>query len=175
MLLGQPIRQIAYFVPDMREAARRHSGLFGSGPFFVMDSMPLSKCIYRGTERPLDHGACVGQWGDIMIEFNQQNAPGPSYFHDLYPEGSGRYGFHHVGIIVDDVEDAVQQFSEDGLEVTFSAESYGIPILFIDAIERYGHFIEIYPDAVSGIYDVVKAASGRFDEGLFRNFPIPSR
>lgn len=35
LLQSAAIRQIAYFVPDVREAALRHATLYGSGPFFV--------------------------------------------------------------------------------------------------------------------------------------------
>ncbi|MFD2136543.1 hypothetical protein ACFSLT_18030 [Novosphingobium resinovorum] len=85
-----PIRQIAYFVPDVRAAARAHSAAFGSGPYYVADHIALTRAVHRGVERELDHSSAYGQWGEVMIEFCQQNNPGPSAFHDLYPEGSGR-------------------------------------------------------------------------------------
>jgi hypothetical protein len=35
IFLGQPNRQIAYFVREVRDATHRHATVFGSGPFFV--------------------------------------------------------------------------------------------------------------------------------------------
>ena len=173
MLLGQPIRQIAYYVPDVREAAERHSKLFGSGPFFVVDSMVLSRSKHRGVERPLDHSAAIGQWGDLMIEFDQQNDEDPSIFHDLYPAGSGRYGIHHVAMIVDDLDAAVADCVKSGFEIAFDAELNGLPFVMADAISTYGHFIELYPGlpVILGIYEKVRKAAEGFDgSNLFRSF-----
>ena len=52
--MALPIRQIAYFVPDVRVAAARHAALFGSGPYFVAEHIPLRKALYRGREGRLD-------------------------------------------------------------------------------------------------------------------------
>jgi hypothetical protein len=35
-----PVRQIAFFVADVVAAARRHSAIFGSGPFYVAEHIP---------------------------------------------------------------------------------------------------------------------------------------
>lgn len=96
--MALPIRQIAYFVPDVRVAAARHAALFGSGPYFVAEHIPLRKALYRGREGRLDHSSAYGQWGELMVEFVQQNNPGPSAFHDMYPEGSGRGGIHDINV-----------------------------------------------------------------------------
>ncbi|SCW80412.1 Glyoxalase/Bleomycin resistance protein/Dioxygenase superfamily protein [Sphingobium faniae] len=172
---GHAIRQVAYFVSDMREAARQHSALFGTGPFFVVDSLPLENCVHRGVPRYLDHGTCIAQWGEVMLEFNQQNMPGPSYFHDLYPEGSGRYGFHHVALIVDDLAASKAAFVASGLEIAFEADGMGMSFAMIDAIERHGHFIEIYEKlpGVEAIYQMVKDMAGQFEgDDVFRRFPM---
>src|SRR5262249_54570204 len=110
-LLRLPIRQIAYFVPDVRTAATKHHALHGSGPYFIADHIPLRRALHRGTERPLDHTSAYGQWGDVMIEFVQQNNAGPSAFHDVYPEGSGRQGIHHVAVFVDSVSESVASYA----------------------------------------------------------------
>jgi len=41
MTFKWPVKQIAYLVNDVREAALRHSAHFGSGPFFVIDYPPI--------------------------------------------------------------------------------------------------------------------------------------
>ena len=175
MFSGQPVRQIAYFVPDVREAARRHSAQFGSGPYFVNDSMVLGDPVYRGTPLDLDHSAALGQWGDVMIEFSQQNQPGPSYFHDIYPEGSGRFGLHHVALIVDDFGAAKRHFSGKGYATAFEAIAVGVPFAMMDATADYGHMIELYPKCpiVDGLYDMVRDAAADFDgSDVIR--PMPS-
>ena len=68
-----PPRQIAYFVKDAKAAALRHHRMFGSGPYYLSENIPLARSIHRGVQRPLDHTSAYGQWGSVMIEFVQQN------------------------------------------------------------------------------------------------------
>ncbi|WP_156678589.1 VOC family protein [Sphingomonas profundi] len=164
MPLDLPVRQIAYFVPDVREAARRHAALFNSGPYFVADNIPLRAAWHRGTPVELDHSSAYGQWGEVMVEFVQQNNPGPSVFRDMY--GEGEQGMHHVAIIVADVRAAQAHFEADGLVTALEAEmNDGFVFLMMDGVARYGHMIELYEGvpSLTGFYDFVKAASVGFD------------
>ena len=163
-----PIRQIAYFVPDVRRAALRHRELFGSGPYYVADHIPLSRCLHRGRAARLDHSSAYGQWGPLMIEFVQQNNAGPSAFHDLYAEGSGREGLHHVALFVDDFEAEMRRYEKAGFEVALYAEMPdGFPFAFIDAVAACGHMIELYPPrpTLTGFYERVLRAAQDFEAG----------
>ncbi|MCJ2178047.1 VOC family protein [Novosphingobium album (ex Hu et al. 2023)] len=166
-----PIRQIAYFVPDIREAARAHAQAFGSGPYYVADNIPLKRALYRGTEGHLDHSSAYGQWGEVMIEFCQQNNPGPSAFHDLYPEGSGRTGLHHVALFVDDVAMAAEAWRTQGHAIALDATmTDGFRYVFVDTVEKYGHMLELYEPlpALTGFYELVRASAGDMSEGVLR-------
>jgi catechol 2,3-dioxygenase-like lactoylglutathione lyase family enzyme len=162
-----PIRQVAYFCADARAAARAHHAAFGSGPFFVADNIPLARAVHRGTERILDHTSAYGQWGlsdqgGLMIEFVQQNNPGPSAFHDLYPEGSGRYGLHHVAVFVDDVDAALAGFAAQGAPCAFRAEmADGFVWAFADTSATLGHMTELYAPtpSLTGFYAMVADAA----------------
>jgi catechol 2,3-dioxygenase-like lactoylglutathione lyase family enzyme len=163
-----PVRQIAYFVPDVRVAALNHHRRFGSGPYFVADNVPLCSAIHRGVETPLDHSSAYGQWGEVMIEFVQQNNSGRSAFHDMYPEGSGRFGFHHVALFADDTDAACAQYATDGFETAFRAEmNDGFVYAFVDAVAEYGHMIELYQPLpqLTGFYDMVADAAKSFKGG----------
>ena len=161
-----PIRQIAYFGPDVRAAAIHHSQVYGSGPFFVAEHIPLRRALHRGVERTLDHTSAYGQWGPIMVEFVQQNNPGPSAFHDVYPEGSGRSGIHHVALFVDDIHAAIAEHNAEGQETALYAEmNDGFAFAMIDARAALGHMIELYQPvpSLTGFYDMVAAAAKKFD------------
>ncbi len=163
-----PIRQIAYFVADVRVAATRHHALHGSGPYYIAEHIPLRRSAHRGAERTLDHTSAYGQWGPLMIEFVQQNNPGPSAFHDLYPEGSGRFGLHHVALFVDDLAQSIAGYVSAGLDVALDAEmSGGFRFVTIDAVAEYGHMLELYEPVaqLTRFYDFVAEAARRADEG----------
>ncbi|AXB77031.1 VOC family protein [Novosphingobium sp. P6W] len=164
-----PIRQIAYFVPDVRAAALAHSATFGSGPYYVAEHIALTRALHRGTPRELDHSSAYGQWGEVMIEFCQQNNPGPSAFHDLYPEGSGGQGLHHVALFVDDLDEAVAGFAAQGHQVALDAEmTDGFRYVFVDARAAYGHMLELYQPtpALTGFYETVRKSAGDFSRGV---------
>jgi hypothetical protein len=163
-----PIRQIAYFCADVREAARSHHRLFGSGPYFVADNIPLRSAVHRGIPRNLDHSSAYGQWGEVMIEFVQQNNAGPSAFHDLYPEGSGRYGLHHVALFVEDVDAQCTQLAEAGYPTALRAEmNDGFLFAFADTTAAYGHMLELYSPApvLRDFYAMVADAAKDFRGG----------
>lgn len=159
-------RQLAYFVPDVRAAALEHSKRFGSGPFFVLEHVALSRSEHRGRASPLDHSSAYGQWGEVMIEFAMQHNPDPSAFHDMYPAGSGRYGLHHVALFVVDLAAAVADFGRDGMPLAQWAETAsGTAFAFVDATARHGHMIELYEPSqqLTGFYDLVAAAAQGWD------------
>ena len=161
-----PVRQIAYFVPDIELAAMNHHQQFGSGPFFVAKNIPLRKALHRGTDRPLDHSSAYGQWGSMMIEFVKQNNAGPSVFHDLYPEGSDKSGLHHMAIIVEDLNDSIAQYNQFGFETAFYAETEtGVAFAMIDMIKPHGHMLELYAgtNELISFYDMVTDAAKDFD------------
>lgn len=170
MIAGLPVRQIAYFVPDVRAAAAAHSAAFGSGPWFVADHIQLRLSLHYGEDAPLDHSSAYGQWGGVMIEFVQQNNDGPSVFRDLYPDGGE--GLHHVALFVDDLPAARARFEALGFATGLYAEmADGFAFAMMNAVARYGHFIELYEGVpqLTGFYDMVRAAhEGRDGKDVIR-------
>jgi catechol 2,3-dioxygenase-like lactoylglutathione lyase family enzyme len=165
-LIDRPIRQVAYFVPDARAAALAHNALFGSGPYFLSEHIPIERSVHRGLDRPLDHTSAYGQWGAVMVEFVQQNNPGPSAFHDMYPEGSGRSGVHHVALFVDDVDAELARFRAAGFDTAYRAEMHGgFVFAFVDTAASLGHMIELYAPVphLVGFYAMVADAAKGWD------------
>nr|WP_254911359.1 VOC family protein [Sphingomonas sp. CDS-1] len=164
LIAGKPIRQIAYFVPDVVAAAKAHVKTFGSGPFYVAEHIPLCLSLYRGQPAELDHTSAYGQWGDIMVEFVQQNNAGPSVFHDMYPDGG--QGMHHVALIVDDMKAEMARFEATGHAVGLYAEvSPGVGFAMMDCVAELGHYVELYEPTpqLLGVYDLVRKSAEGFD------------
>jgi hypothetical protein len=163
MFEGRAVRQLGYFVKEVREAARQHVALYGSGPFIVMPRLVLP-VRHRGQEMELDLTLAFGQWGAMQVELIQQNNKGPSPFHDVYPEGSGTYGFHHVAYFVDDVAAAREQCVKAGHpEATKIYMPDGSDAFYADARPTFGHYLEVYgrvPLIVASYDYVAKIAKG---------------
>lgn len=159
----KPIRQIAYFVPDVVAAAKAHMATFGSGPYYVAEHIPLTLSLYRGVPADLDHSSAYGQWGDLMVEFVQQNNDGPSVFRDMYPDGG--QGMHHVALIVDDIQAAMHRYEAAGHATGLYAEvEPGVGFAMMDCVASLGHFIELYEPTpqLLAVYDLVRSAAQDF-------------
>lgn len=160
------MKQIAYFVADVSKAAARHHTVFRSGPFLVADHIKLRCCQHRGHQATCDHSAAYGQWGEVMVEFVQQNNVGPSAFHDMYPDPMRRCGIHHVAMFVDDLPGAITRYVTSGDPVAMYAEmESGFAFAMIDTVARLGHMTELYqPEpALIDFYATVKSAAVGFD------------
>jgi Glyoxalase/Bleomycin resistance protein/Dioxygenase superfamily len=173
-LFRHPIRQVAYFVEDAIAAARRHAASFGSGPFYVAEHIPLTLCEHRGRSAELDHTSAYGQWGEVMIEFVQQNNEGASVFRDLYPGPGG--GFHHIALIVDDLQSSMRDFLGAGFTTALYAEvGPGVGFAMMDCVREYGHFVELYEPTpvLLGVYELVRSSAQGFDGvDLIRSFKL---
>lgn len=165
MKFSTPLSQIAYAVDDVRSAAIQHSRLFGSGPFLLSEGFEVP-CTLRGEQVTFTVDVAFGQWGDVQVELMHQTSPGAGLIHDLFPEGSGRTGLHHVLTLVDDLHEAVAAYEAEGYEAIFQCTlSGGTEAVFIDTSAELGHYIELYEytDEMRDLFESVKAASIGFD------------
>lgn len=165
---AHPPRQIAYYVPDIREAARRHHAAFGSGPFFVANHVALAWSEHRGARVAHDHSSAYGQSGAMMIEFVQQHGTDPSAFADLFPHGSGRYGMHHTAHWVDDLDAAITDHAAQDMPLAQLSQTVsGTRYAFVDASATLGHMIELYEgsELLTGFYAMVADAAREWGGG----------
>lgn len=157
--------QLAYFVTDIRKAARQAAKTWGAGPFFVLDRIELDACTHRGVERSFVHSSAYGQWGTIMIELVQQDEEGPSPFRDLY--APGEEGLHHVASFIDDMTTTIDAYREAGIELATRAVTRGgaTEFAFLDTTKRHGHMLEIYErsESLARFYEFVRAAASGWD------------
>lgn len=160
------MKQIAWFVPDIVAAARAHHATFGSGPYFVLEHVPLAWSEHRGAKVMHDHSSAYGQWGEVMVEFVMQHGEDPSAFHDLYPCGSGSWGLHHMAIWVDDLDRAIADFGIKEMPLAqLSRTATGTRYAFVDARQSFGHMFELYEpsDQLTGFYAMVREAAHGWD------------
>ena len=178
MLLNQPIRQIAYFVDDVRATVERHHKLFGSGPYFIMEDLRVP-ITYRGHDIELSHTAAFGQWGSMQVEIMRWESSPRSVIQDFMPQGKTQSGFHHVAMLVDDLQATTADMNAAGFEEILRCplQEWNMTAVFFDTMDAYGHFVEVYervPPMVE-FYDVVEKAARNFDgTDLFRDVPITS-
>ena len=132
------IKQIAYVVEDLEGAARDHSALFGSGPFVYMPTMTPAEASWNGAPVELHLDEAYGAYGNTQIELIEMPKTGDKTIFD-------KIGFHHFAIWADDIDEALEDFANEGcFPVLTMASAQGLVINFIDCREKWGHFIELY-------------------------------
>lgn len=135
--------QIAYHVPDPVAAAERCAREFGWGPFFVMEHIPLTRSLYRGTPAEFDHTSAYGQAGEMMVELITQHNDGPSALRDLY--APHETGVHHAACFVEDLAATVQAYAQEGIVVALDAHTKtGVHFVMLDTSASLGHMLELY-------------------------------
>lgn len=152
--------QIAYFVNDIRAAAKMMADTLGAGPFYVIDHIELEWGIHRGQACQFLHSSAYGQWGDVMMELIQQDEEGPSPFRDMF--APGQEGLHHTACFVDSLDETLDQYAQQGYPTAARAMAkLGTEFAFIDTTPLMGHMIEVYvaDETLLGFYDSVKTAS----------------
>ena len=112
LMFGEPVVQIAYFVSDAQRAALRMAERFGAGPFFLVERIELAWAELRGQPGDFLHTSAYGQWGNLMVEFVQQDEEGPSPFRELY--APGEEGIHHTAVMVDSLVQPMHGASSRG-------------------------------------------------------------
>jgi hypothetical protein len=156
--------QIAYHVPDPAAAAVRYARTFGWGPFFLMEHIPLERCLYRGRPGSFDHTSAYGQAGQMMVELITQHGEGPSALRDMY--AADETGVHHVAYFVPKLAEALDIFRSRGLEVALDARtSGGVEFAMVDARAELGHMLELYEARadLQRFYDYVRRKSEGWD------------
>lgn len=121
MMAWGPIRQLAFVVDDLEDAARHWVTSQGAGPFFVYD-VDLIDTWYRGTPTRLWARMALGQLADQQIELIQPLDTAPSVYRE-YLDGGGR-GLHHI-CFWHDVDDASARLCQQGYEMVQHGRTSG--------------------------------------------------
>jgi hypothetical protein len=160
------IRQIAYVVPDIRAAARRHAALFGSGPYFIAEGYTGIEHIYRGEQATMSIDSALGQWGDVQIELIQPTDDRPSIFREGAPAGSAGPKCHHICFHPDSLDAAIAAYAAEGYPVAFDFTlPGGTRTVLVDTLADLGHFVEFYARTpeIAHLYGFIEAAAASFD------------
>jgi hypothetical protein len=155
--------QIAYHVPDPAAAARECAARYGWGPFFLIEHIPLARCLYRGAPATFDHSSAYGQAGDVMVELITQHGDGPSALRDLY--APHETGLHHVACFVEELSQALAEQRARGLAIALEAETAnGTRFAMVDTSRELGHMLEFYERAaLAPFYAFVRHAARDWD------------
>jgi hypothetical protein len=143
-LIRHPIWQYAYFVDDIDEACIKWNKMVGAGPFRVVRHHIAENFLYRGEHVEADVSYAFGQAGPAHIQFIAQHDETPSIYREMYKKGEN--GFHHIGLLVNDVQGEIRRFEEAGYENACTLWG-GDYVSYMDCRSDMGCFVELHGDA----------------------------
>ena len=113
-----PPFQIGMVVQDLDKAMRYYSAIFGIGPWSVVYPEYINR-VYRGNPGLFRWRTGYAQMGNWTLEFIQV-LEGPTIYEDEL--GKGREGLHHLGFLVENIDQRIEAAKKIGIEVTQGAQ-----------------------------------------------------
>lgn len=153
-----PIRQSGYLVDDLDRAMAHWTTTLGVGPFFLIPDVAMVDPVYRGAPCDARISIALANSGDLQIELVVQNNAAPSIYREWLDQG--RYGLHHVGFFVDDIEAVLA-----GVSPAPERLQHGRNFCYIDTEAHPGTITELIQldDAMHGLFGMIREAAENWD------------
>jgi methylmalonyl-CoA/ethylmalonyl-CoA epimerase len=122
--LKKGIAQLAIIVEDLDTAVKNYWDIFGIGPwYFYTYGKPLVKRMsYHGRETEYKMRLALSNIGPLRIELIEA-MEGETIYADFIKKHG--YGFHHLGILVDDVKKKVSEAESRGIKMIQDGSGFG--------------------------------------------------
>ncbi len=144
---GQKVGQVvqtAYVVPDMRAAIDWWIKDANVGPWFLLESFTGPEQRYRGNPTQADVAIAMSFSGHMMIELVQPRDERPSVYRETIEKRG--YGFHHIGVAVEDSEAAREPYHKRGYHVAFCTPvPSGGTVYYMGDRDDAPGFVELIP------------------------------
>jgi len=140
--LKNGVAQVAILVKDLDKTVENYWTMFGIGPwhFYTYGKPLVRQMSYHG--RPADYKMriALSQIGPLRIELIEARE-GDSIYADFIKEHG--YGVHHLGILVDDMKDALAQTNSAGLNMIQDGSGFGL--------DEDGHYAYLETEETLGV------------------------
>jgi hypothetical protein len=138
------IVQMAYVVKDIRASMDWWVRDCHVGPWFLLDSFTGADHRFRGGQSHADVAIAMAFAGHMQIELIQPKDDHPSVYKEIVDKRG--YGFHHVGVAVEDAEVASAAYERRGYKVAFRAPvPSGGAVYYMDDGRNEPGFVELIP------------------------------
>lgn len=123
--LKSGIAQVAILVEDLDKAVEAYWKQHGIGPwhFYTYEKPLLKKMTYMGKAVEYSMRIALSYIGDLRIELIQPG-DGPSIYRDFLEQHG--YGVHHFGILVPDMEAALDEARSQSFEMIQDGAGFGL-------------------------------------------------
>jgi hypothetical protein len=138
------IIQMAYIVEDMEASIDWWIKDAKTGPWFLLESFWAEDQRYRGAESPADVRIAMAFSGSMCIELIQPKDGHPSVYREIADRRG--FGFHHLGVCVNDVDAEIPVYEAKGYTLAFRANvPTGGAVAYLDDGRNDPGFLELIP------------------------------
>jgi hypothetical protein len=173
--LGQ-IHHYAYVVDHLDAAARRLYTLFGAGPFFYIERVPVTDVTSRGEPAEYIHGGAFGMCNQVPVELMHIARIMPERAERRFARGSAPRLQHVAYVIAPRAIDAVRADLEArGLREYLSSRLGDLDTTLHDAGATLGYDLELHADndGLRSFFALVREAADGWDGAeLMRPAPV---
>jgi catechol 2,3-dioxygenase-like lactoylglutathione lyase family enzyme len=144
--LQNGVAQIGILVKDLERTVELYWKVFGIGPWhFYTYGKPLVKeMTYQGKPASYHMRLALASLGPTRIELIELGE-GPTIYADFVREHS--YGTQHIGVLVDDMQAALQQAETAGIKMIQDGSGFGLDgdghYAYLDTQADFGVTIEL--------------------------------
>ncbi len=139
-LLALPaVSQIGMVVRDLQKAVDFHTQTLKIGPFKIFEPLYTDQ-TYRGKPGNFLSRLAIASIGPIDIEIIQPLSGETVYAEFLKAHGEG---LHHVGFVIERLEERIAALKKIGIEVVQSGKRPGVAWAYIDTESLAGYMIEL--------------------------------
>ena len=142
---SSPVRQVLQVctvVRDLQKGMEYYWSVLGMGPWHVYTFQPpgLSNTTLRGKPQAYTMKLALVQVGEVQYELIEP-LEGPSIYKEFLEEKGE--GLHHVQYAVDDYDQAIAAFREQGIGILMSGTFKGGTYAYMDTEESLGMIAEL--------------------------------
>jgi len=147
------LSQIGMVVRDVTSAISTYGTAFGVTRWY-RSRMASFEVVYRGEPTPMDWDIVVGYSGRVQVELIKVREAGPNLYHELLGEEGA--GFHHVGVVVRDLDRRLERARAAGLApaqhgaIRFAGGAT-CRFAYLDTLDTLGTILELIEMRVYGL------------------------
>jgi hypothetical protein len=135
------VMQIAYIVPDLKQAIDQYCNRMKVGPWYVSEHFSGEDKKYRGAATDVDMTIAMSYSNQMCIELIQQLNDVPSVYTEVRDRRG--YGFHHWGVGTYDFARDAAHYRDRGYELAFWTMLRGAPLAYFDTTEHLPGMVEL--------------------------------
>ncbi len=144
--LRNGIAQVAIIVKNLDQTVENYWILFGIGPwhFYTYEKPLVSQMTYHGQPGDYAMRIALSYLGSLRIELIEVKEGNSVYADFIRDHG---YGVHHLGLLVDDMQAALEAARSVGLDMTMDGSGFGADgdghYAYLDTEAQFGVTLEL--------------------------------